>query len=86
MKKALLCAAFICPVLFAETATFRLGVDVLMEALDNPQVYPGYADLVLGRRVGLITNQTGRNREGVPTIDLLHAHDAITLTLSLIHI
>ncbi len=81
MKRALLCAAFICPVLSAEITTFRLGVDVLMEALDNPRVYPGYADLVLGRRVGLITNQTGRNREGVPTVDLLHAHDAVNLTL-----
>ncbi len=31
----------------------------------------GFA-LLKGRRVGLITNQTGRNREGRSTIDLLH--------------
>lgn len=32
-----------------------------------------------GRRVGLVTNHTGRNREGDSTIDLLHRADGVTL-------
>ncbi len=35
--------------------------------------------LVEGRRVGLITNHTGRDRQGVSTIDLLARHPAVEL-------
>jgi uncharacterized protein YbbC (DUF1343 family) len=37
--------------------------------------------LVLGRRVGLITNPTALSREGVHTIDLLHRHPDVYLTV-----
>src|SRR5439155_7675756 len=46
------------------------GTDVLKRA--------GFA-LLRGRRVGLITNQTGRDREGQSTIDLLKAAPRVTL-------
>src|SRR5438270_10186068 len=32
-----------------------------------------------GRRVGLVTNHTGRDKDGRPTIDLLHKADGIAL-------
>ena len=35
--------------------------------------------LVAGRRAGLVTNHTGRNRAGVPTIDLLADHPEVEL-------
>ena len=35
--------------------------------------------LVRGQRVGLITNHTGRDRAGTPTIDLLATHPAVEL-------
>lgn len=46
------------------------GVDVL--------VRDGFAPL-RGRRVGLVTNHTGRARDGRATIDLLHAAPGVTL-------
>ena len=46
------------------------GIDVLQR--------DGFASLT-GRRVGLITNQTGLNREGVSTIRLLHDADGVKL-------
>jgi uncharacterized protein YbbC (DUF1343 family) len=46
------------------------GLDVLMA--DN-------AALLAGRRVGLITNHTGVDREGTSVIDLLHAHPDVDL-------
>ncbi len=48
----------------------RLGIDVLLA--DD-------AAILRGRRVGLITNHTGRNADGASTIDLLHEHPAIEL-------
>ena len=48
----------------------RLGVDVLLA--DS-------AAILRGRRVGLITNHTGRNAAGVSTIDLLYEHPAVEL-------
>lgn len=51
-----------------------------------PQVRPGIEvllsdslHLVAGKRVGLITNHTGLDRAGKPTIDLLHEHPDIEL-------
>ncbi|HEY8378548.1 MAG TPA: exo-beta-N-acetylmuramidase NamZ domain-containing protein, partial [Nannocystis sp.] len=51
-------------------ASVRLGIDVLLAA---------NADVLRGRRVGLITNHTGRNAAGESTIDLLHEHPAVEL-------
>lgn len=48
----------------------RPGVEVLLA--DS-------LSLVEGRRVGLITNHTGRDRQGVSTIDLLARHPAVEL-------
>ncbi|MFO0809228.1 MAG: DUF1343 domain-containing protein [Gemmataceae bacterium] len=46
------------------------GIDVL--------VAEGFARLK-GKKVGLVTNHTGRGRDGTPTIDLLHKADGVTL-------
>lgn len=51
-------------------AEFRLGVDVFLE---------GYTQLVENHRVGLITNQTGKNSDGQTTIDLLYSHPMVNL-------
>ncbi|MGH7602396.1 MAG: exo-beta-N-acetylmuramidase NamZ family protein [Gemmatimonadaceae bacterium] len=51
-------------------AHVRLGVDRLADSL--PAV-------LVGKRVGLITNHTGRDRAGTPTIDLLAARKDIKL-------
>jgi uncharacterized protein YbbC (DUF1343 family) len=75
--------ALLCTVLstLGSAATFRLGIDVFVKALDDPQQYPQYAALVHGRRVGLITNQTGKDQFGNATIDLLHQHPQVHLSL-----
>ncbi|HAR66550.1 MAG TPA: DUF1343 domain-containing protein [Lentisphaeria bacterium] len=49
---------------------FALGVDVFLR---------GYTQLVQGKKVGLITNQTGKNAAGQTTIDLLYAHPDVNL-------
>ena len=54
----------------AEPSLSLNGIDVLAR--------DGYA-LLKGRRVGLITNQTGRDREGHSTIDLLKDAPDVTL-------
>lgn len=46
----------------AQNAEVLTGIDVLERDSFKPLV---------GKRVGLVTNHTGRNRRGVPTIDLL---------------
>jgi len=51
-------------------AEFKLGADVLLQH---------YTYLMKGQRVGLITNQTGRNAAGQATIDLLYRHPQIKL-------
>ena len=51
-------------------AAVRPGIEVLLS--DS-------LDLVRGRRVGLITNHTGRDRAGVPSIDLLADHPEVEL-------
>jgi len=48
----------------------RQGIDVLRAG--------GYVDL-RGKRVGLLTNQTGRARDGLTTIDLLAQANGVTL-------
>jgi uncharacterized protein YbbC (DUF1343 family) len=50
----------------------RLGVDRLADSL--PRV-------LVGKRVGLITNHTGRDRAGTPTIDLLAARKDMKLVV-----
>lgn len=54
----------------AAQANVRPGVHVLLS--DS-------LHLVQGRRVGLITNHTGIDGEGVPTIDRLHEHPQVEL-------
>lgn len=49
----------------------NLGVDVFLEQ---------YVHLVKGKRVGLLTNQTGANAKLVSTIRLFHQHPEIQLT------
>lgn len=53
-----------------EATPVRPGIEVLLQ--DS-------LHLVRGRRVGLITNQTGVDREGVSSIDRLHRHDDVEL-------
>ena len=53
-----------------ETGGILLGIDVLLS--DS-------AHLVRGRRVGLITNQTGRDRAGNSSIDRLHERSDVEL-------
>jgi len=53
-------------------AHVRLGVDRLADSL--PKV-------LAGKRVGLITNHTGRDRAGTPTIDLLAARKDMKLVV-----
>jgi uncharacterized protein YbbC (DUF1343 family)/CubicO group peptidase (beta-lactamase class C family) len=50
--------------------TVLTGIDVLKR--------DGFQALK-GRRVGLVTNHTGRDRDGVSTIDLLHKAEGVTL-------
>ncbi|MEW9670635.1 exo-beta-N-acetylmuramidase NamZ domain-containing protein [Ammoniphilus sp. 3BR4] len=55
----------------AETETkLRLGNDLLLEK---------YSHLIDGKRVGLITNQTGVNSEGKRMIDVLHEYPSAEL-------
>jgi uncharacterized protein YbbC (DUF1343 family)/CubicO group peptidase (beta-lactamase class C family) len=54
----------------AKSGAVLNGIDVLKR--------DGFAKLK-GRRVGLITNHTGRDREGNATIDLLHQAPGVTL-------
>ncbi|HEX7118085.1 MAG TPA: DUF1343 domain-containing protein [Longimicrobiales bacterium] len=54
----------------ASAGRVRLGLDVLLA---------GDAAALRGRRVGLITNHTGRSASGESTIDLLHRHPAFEL-------
>ena len=53
-----------------QTGIVLSGIDVLQR--------DGFATLK-GHTIGLITNQTGLNREGVSTIRLLHAAEGVTL-------
>jgi uncharacterized protein YbbC (DUF1343 family) len=70
-------AALFFSALATATPTFaqahvRLGVDRLADSL--PKV-------LAGKRVGLITNHTGRDRAGTPTIDLLAARKDLQLVV-----
>ena len=52
---------------------FKLGNEVLFDS-------ERYYDLIKGKKVGLITNQTGVNSQGVSTIDRLAADPNVKLT------
>ena len=59
-----------------------LGGQVALPAPVRPGIEVLLSDsiaLVRGRRVGLITNHTGRDRSGTPSIDLLAAHPEVEL-------
>lgn len=55
----------------ANTAAVQLGSDVLFDRFHY---------LIEGKKVGLITNQTGVNSQGMSTIDLLRRDRSVTLT------
>lgn len=59
-----------CLAVSVSAADFALGVDVFLK---------GYTHVVKGQRVGLLTNQTGKNAQGVATIDLLYEHPQVDL-------
>lgn len=52
------------------TTDVRNGIDALQSSS---------FEVLKGRKIGLITNQTGLNREGVSTIRLLHEAEGVTL-------
>jgi uncharacterized protein YbbC (DUF1343 family)/CubicO group peptidase (beta-lactamase class C family) len=66
-----------------------IATDAAVRRLENPQPGPvltgidvlvrdGFKQL-RGKRVGLITNHTGRSRDGIATIDLFHKAPGVTL-------
>ncbi|MGN7468645.1 exo-beta-N-acetylmuramidase NamZ domain-containing protein [Brevibacillus sp. SAFN-007a] len=55
----------------ANTAAIQLGSDVLFDR---------FHPLIEGKKVGLLTNQTGVNSQGTSTIDLLRRDRSVTLT------
>lgn len=63
-------AAGAAPIMPARPAATQPGIDVLRSE--------GFARL-RGKRVGLVTNHTGRARDGKTTIDLLHGAGNVTL-------
>ncbi|MFC1554802.1 exo-beta-N-acetylmuramidase NamZ domain-containing protein [candidate division KSB1 bacterium] len=56
---------------YMDDESIKLGIDVLMEQK---------LDMVTGKRVGLITNQSGVNRNLISTIDILFSHPDVNLT------
>ncbi|HET9775783.1 MAG TPA: DUF1343 domain-containing protein [Gemmatimonadaceae bacterium] len=65
------CALFLfCAAVASAQTPVRLGVDRLSDSLPS---------VLRGKRVGLITNHTGRDRNGTPTIDLLAARKDMKL-------
>ncbi len=61
---------FACASVAAAQTHVRLGVDRLADSLPS---------VLAGKRIGLITNHTGRDRNGTPTIDLLAARKDLKL-------
>ncbi|NLP12798.1 DUF1343 domain-containing protein [bacterium] len=68
MKRTGLCL-LVCSALVAQTGKIQLGVDVLLSE---------QSDLLQGKRVGLITNQTGLTSSHVSTVDALFAVSKVT--------
>ncbi len=64
-------ATLVAPAALAGEATFKLGNEVLLDK---------YLHLLEGKRVGLVTNQSGVNSKGESLIDIFAKHDAIKLT------
>ncbi len=60
-----------CNAAFAQTSNFKLGNELLMTK---------YHHLIDGKKVGLVTNQSGVNSRGVSTIDVLADDPSINLT------
>lgn len=73
ISAALIVTVFLCAPLLrvsGRSSTVLNGIDVLRE---------GNFDLLSGKRVGLVTNQTGMAADGTSTIDLLFHSDACNL-------
>src|SRR5215211_7966995 len=75
----------LCLALGAGALATPLGTTV--SAQSAPGVVPGIEvllsdsiHLVRGKRVGLITNHSGRDRRGTSTVDLLHRAPGVRLT------
>ena len=69
-----------CPA--ADSAPDSASTDAAPSAAVRPGIEVLLADslhLVSGRRVGLVTNHTGRGRDGTPSIDLLAGHSEVEL-------
>ena len=60
-----------CTPVAAKTPTIKLGNEMLLER---------YREIIRGKRVGLITNQSGVNSKGQSLIDILAAADDFQLT------
>lgn len=69
MRVSLVLAILLCSVSLA-SATVLPGIDVLEQQRFN---------LLQGKRLGLITNHTGRSRDGRSTIDILHHAAGVNL-------
>jgi uncharacterized protein YbbC (DUF1343 family) len=84
-RAALALSLLLAPALGAQGAPAPGGVTptVVTPTVVTPGVEVLLADslhLLRGRRVGLITNHTGRDRRGTSTIDLLHRAPGVRLT------
>ncbi|CAM5793525.1 hypothetical protein BBOR36S_03209 [Brevibacillus borstelensis] len=55
---------------FANTSAVLLGSDVLFDQFHH---------VIKGKKVGLVTNQTGVSSQGISTIDLLRRDKSVTL-------
>jgi uncharacterized protein YbbC (DUF1343 family) len=57
--------------IFESQPTIKMGVDVLIEVLkvgiEKGKAYSKFADCLSNKRVGLVTNQTGRTQQGIST-------------------
>lgn len=77
IPQILICLGILLPLLcsfpttaYNEQAGTKLGIDILLEKK---------IDVLKGKSIGLITNQTGCNSELLSTIDLLHKHPELNL-------
>ncbi len=69
LRLTLVLAILLCPVSLIYAAVLP-GIDVLEQR---------EFDIILGKRVGLITNHTGRSHDGRSTVDILHKAPGVNL-------
>lgn len=61
-------------------STSQEGTNQQAVVLGNERITNEFAYLIDGKRLGLVTNQTGINKDGLRTVDLLHNYPKATLT------